>query len=501
MDDGSSLYGALVTALWSDTSAPESASIRNSLCKCSCATEIIYVFGGILQQWSMIDTSMNVKRMILQTMCMTDNRKKVSAFVTETTSVQCSSNTLSISVTVLTPNSTVPAGSLITVTGLNANPQNSGINVQISPPATLSAAEWVAASCVQNCICSDKPQCNMTGLSQGSRCSVWCTSDSILKITTKSPFQNALILLNLENGAVKQVPPQVFIEINGPGFYAAPTLVISAQASEVLSFSVLPSLGVITVTEELPDNFDSSNGIWRGSAAGQRNTLQFSILPNLDILPGALITISGLTRSNYSVSFPSIRQISGNVGNISVHSWIPLEGTVILVVGGQFFDNTVIIGAMQSVIFGLELETPCQSSSSPATCQAGLISGAYPTITIEASRVGPSKRCTTLRQAVTGQVLVPKQSSTPFFPFLSISSSTCFPGECNKMTLTITVNRCIAGSDNMYILVSGLVGMDIDSKCLATCSKDSLSVQLQDAVAGIYQIESDLAFIYFLFIF
>jgi hypothetical protein len=426
--------------------------------------------------------------MILQTMCMSDNRKKVSAFVYESTSVQCSSNALTISLAVLTPNSTVPAGSLITVTGLNANPQISGINVQISSPATLSATEWVPPSCIQNCICSEKSQCNRTGLSQGSRCSVWCTSDSILKISTSSPFQSASISVQVENGAAKQVPPQVFIEINGPGFYAAPTLVISGQASEVLSFSIPPSLGIIAVTEELPDNFDSSNGIWRGSAAGQRNTLQFSILPNLDILPGALITISGLTRSNYSVSFPSIRQTAGNIINISVHSWMPLEGTVILVVGGEFFDNTVILGAMQSAVFGVELETPCQSSSSPAQCQTSLISGLNPTLTIEASRLGPRKLCSTLRQAITGQVLIPKQTSTPFFPYLSISSSNCFPGECNKMTLTITVNRCIFGSDNMYILFSGLAGMDADPKCSATCTRDPSSVQLQDAVAGIYSV-------------
>ena len=36
----------------------------------------------------------------------------------------------------------------------------------------------------------------------------------------------------------------------------------------------------------------------------------------------------------------------------------------------------------------------------------------------------------------------------------------------------------------MYILFSGLIGMDSDAKCSSGCNRDSSSIQLQDGVSG-----------------
>lgn len=486
LDNGSSLYNALNVALWGDPLSPQSLSMRSTLCKCSCATDIIQVFGSILQQWSLIDNSITTRRNLLQNMCVTDNRKQISAVVSETSSVQCASNSLSISLLVLTVNASVPAGAVISITGLNANVPISGLTVQLSPPALVAGFDWSPASCNLDCLCSDRVQCNRTGIVQGSRCTVWCDSDSVLKITSAFPFQSSVLSVKLENGPTMQVPPQILIEIDGPNFYSPPTPAISSQSTEVLSFGTAPVF-VSSVVEDAPDTFDSIGGIWRGSAPGQRNTLKFSIQPNLDLLPGSLITISGLIRSgNASMALPTIRQIPGYFVNISILSWSPTDGIIVLVLGTSFLDTSIVIGSMQIISFGLEFDTPCQSTGSSSACQTQAVSLATvsPILTLEGSRLGPRKSCFSVKQGITGQVLVPRQTFLPFFPNLTITSSTCFPGECNKITFLISVNRCIYGTDNMYILFSGLLGMDPDARCSAGCNRDTSSIALQDGTLG-----------------
>ena len=484
LDGGSSIYEALVAAFWSDPASDLSISAKSNLCKCSCATEIIQVFGAILLQWSVIDLSMTARRNSLLTMCATDNRKTLAVFISESSPVQCAANSLSISITVLTPNATVPAGSLIVITGLDAYAPVLGLSPQLSSPAILAGFEWSPASFDQNCLCSDKSQCNRTGLVQGSRCTVWSQSDSVLTLTSGFPFRSTVVTVNLENGAAKQAPPQVTVEIDGAGFYSPPTAAVSSQPIEVLSFGTTPSLGLVTVSEDLPDFFDLSAGIWRGSAPGQRNTLKFTIQPNIDVFPGTLITIWGLVRSgNASAITPTIRQLTGLLTNISVYSWDPADGIIVLVISSANADSTLVVGSMQTISFGLEFITPCQSSVLGPSCPAGPVSG-YPNLMIEASRLGPRKTCYSPMQTIAGQVLVPRQTSMPFFPNITITASTCFPGECNTLTVLISVNQCIFGTDNMYILFSGLIGMDSDAKCSSGCNRDSSSIQLQDGVSG-----------------
>jgi len=237
-----------------------------------------------------------------------------------------------------------------------------------------------------------------------------------MKITSGIPFNSAIITVTLENGLAIQAPPQIFVEINGPGFFASRTLAISSQATEILSFRDLPSLGFVSVTEDSSDVFDQLSGVWRGSAAGQRNTLKFSIQPNLDVFPGAIFTISGLVRTNSSVSKPTIRQQPKNLlSNLTVYSWLPNDGILILIIQSVNLDGPAIIGSMQNVSFGVEFDTPCVSSTISSACQSSLLSTQYPTIAIEATRLGPKRTCSSLKQNVNGQVFIPKQSSNPFF--------------------------------------------------------------------------------------
>ena len=477
-----SIAGTVANAIASDRSQ-STLNARQSICICSCAADIIAVYIGILQQWSLLNPSLSSKISILQSMCTSDFKRTISAAVYESSSVQCATNNISIS---LNASDTVPIGSVITILGLNAKGSLAGLQLTTLPPSLLSSFQWNDASCTNYCpstrLCPGPTSCNpsgsgwQAGVQRPSRCGPWCDTDAVLQLITNGTFVNMSFSLILENGCLPNQPmPAIFVSITGPNFFVPVTPVLQVQ--QVLSFQSSPALTVLSVSEDPPDNFDAVSGIWRGNAVGQKNTVKFVVQPNVDLYAGTNITISGLISAlTQSKAAPSIRQLSPLVNSIVVDSWVASSGTVALRLTSVNSNPLMIAG--NTYAFGLEVDMPQDISN--ALSQS-------PNITFEASGLGPRRACCCIsaKQTIQTRILVPQQSLLPFFPSQSIGQSSCNPGECNTLTVTVVTSQAVVSPrDNVYIQISGFVGMDTDLSCTPTCDKLASRIPLQDAVPG-----------------
>jgi len=212
LDGGVSLHVAVTTALAGDNSSA-ALNARKSICLCSCASDIIVVYSGILAQWSILNPSLTSKISLLQSMCASNVVRSASAIISEATSVQCATNTLQIYINV---SDTVPSGSAITVYGLNAKSSANGIQVQSKPFAIVSSFQWSEAVCPTYCtpsrLCPGQTTCNSsgsgwaTGVQRYSRCSPWCEADAVLVIVTNGTFSSANFSVVLENGCIPNQP-------------------------------------------------------------------------------------------------------------------------------------------------------------------------------------------------------------------------------------------------------------------------------------------------------
>jgi len=482
-DAGTSISAAVAIAISSDMTQA-TLDARKSICMCSCAADIVAVYSGILLQWSLINPSLSSKIGILQSMCSSDFKRTVSAVIYESTSVQCATNNISIS---LSASDNVPNGSVITIIGLNAKLPQGGMQILTTPSFLLSSFLWTEASCTDYCpptkLCPGLSSCNpsgsgwQAGVQRPSRCVPWCDTDAVLQITTKGTFVNANISILLENGCLPNQPlPTIFVSINGPSFFVPVTPVVQMQ--QVLTFQSPPALAVLSISEDAADTFDAAAGIWRGNALGQRNTVKFVVQPNVDVFAGANITISGMISAvSPTKSFPTVRQSPLLLSNIVVDSWVSISGTVVLRLISPNSSAVMIAGNVYS--FGLEVDMP--QDISDALSQG-------PTIALEASGLGPRRACCCIsaKQTIRSQVLVPRQTLLPTFPVQSIGQSTCSPGECNTVTVTISVNQVVTSPrDNVYCQISGFLGMDTDPSCSSSiCEKNPSRIPLQDGIAG-----------------
>jgi hypothetical protein len=479
--------GSAVAMAISGDRSQTTLNARKSICMCSCAADIISVYSGIFLQWSLLNPSISSKISILQSMCASDYKRTVSAKVSESSPVQCANNNISI---LLNASDTVPHGSVITITGLNAKASLGGLQIQALPQSLISSFQWIEATCRSYCppsrLCRGLSSCNSTGsgwqagVQKNSRCSPWCDSDSVLQLTTNGTFVSTVISLMLENGCLPNQPiPNITVSINGPSFLVPPTAVV--QTEQVLTFQSPPGLSVVSVSEDSQDVFDVVAGIWRGNAFGQRNTVRFEVQPNVEVYAGANITITGLISSAIpSQSAPTVRQSPTMVTSMIVNSWTANTGRIVLSLTN--FNSSAIMIAGSTYVFGLEIDMPQDSSNALAQS---------PNLTFEASGLGPRRACCCIatKQNIPTRILVPQQSLRPFFPMQSIGQSICSPGECNTITITIAINRAVANpKDNMYIQISGLLGMDADPQCSPACDKISSRLPLQDVLPGLMNI-------------
>ena len=456
--------------------------MQSSICKCSCASEIRNIYGGLLQQWSLLNDAVNPGIVVLNSMCKADYVRSISATISESNSVQCASNNLNITIAVTSPNSFIPSGSVITLVGLNADDPLNGLQVKLSPPSLLQSFVWSKASCSPYCIpsraCPVSSSCNSSVTSQRpTQCSQWCDVDGVVQITVKESFQNTSILITVNNPcAGSRFAPAISIAVAGPKFFS-PFLILKQPSTPVLMSSSPPIFGNFLVTEDQPDQYDPLTRIWRGSALGQVNTLLFSFTTNVDLFSGTNITISGLKYSlAQNLKSPSIRQSPALFTDLVVDLWSSDSGTISLRVSSKL--EGPVIPAKQILSFGLEVTMPLTSGTALKTS---------PILTVGATGLGPRRACccSVAQFVYPTQVLVPKSSSLPFFPTRRIGQSTCSPGECNTISLTIAVNTAVnSATDSFFLMVTGLNGMDLNSVCSASCNVANSIVSLQDITPG-----------------
>ena len=478
----------VASALFLDPSSPTALAAQSTICGCSCASEIRNIYGGILWQWSLLNDEISPSIAVLSSFCKADYIRSISASISESTSVQCATNYLSVALAVTSSNSVVPSGSVITLVGLNADVPPNGVQVSLSPPTLLQSFAWSQASCSQYCIpnkpCASSPSCNNAvpnANQRPSQCLQWCDEDAILTIIVNQSFQETTILITVNNPCLgARFAPEISVAISGQRFYAPPTAVKQPNPLVLMS-SVAPSFKNFQVNQDVSDQFDPQYQVWRGSALGQRNTLIFSFTPNVDVYSGTNITISGLFYSLYqNSSSPTIRQLPSLFTSLVVDSWFPGSGTIYLRISSNLTGPVFIAGQLLS--FGLEVTMPLTSASALK---------ASPNLTIGASGLGPRRACccTVAWFTVATQVLVPKSTSIPFFAMSSIGQSTCFPGECNTISLTIAVNTAVNSPSNVFLLViTGLEGMDLSSNCGTSCNTGKSVLVLGDVTPGSYLI-------------
>ena len=480
MEQGLDLHTTLAISLWTDDQI--ALKTRASVCKCSCAPDIIAVYGGLLSQWSTISPAVTSKVNILQSMCKSDVIKSVSVSISDSSSVQCASNTLLIQINT---SEAVPPGSLVIIYGLNAKASYGTVQVRPYPVSLLSSFRFTEAYCPKYCLpsklCQDATNCD--GPNSGprsSRCTEWCDSDAVLELETRESFTNCTISVMVDNACAPVQPrPSISLVINGPSYHVPKTPVISA--TPVLSFQEPPTFNDLTVSEDRSDSLDS--GTWRGNAFGQRNTLNFSFRPNLDVYTGANITLTGIMGTNLRGPAPTIRNLATFLTTLSVENWDATSGRVLLRVTGLNLSPVMLAGKAYS--FGLELWMPLDiGTNSPV--QSSVVS-------LEASGLGPRRACccVAVQQNVLSpsRFLIPVQSRLPFFPLRSIGQSSCYPGECNTVSVTIVVNRAISSPrDNMYILISGFTGLDTGESCTPSCDIAASRVPLEDVEPGNYSV-------------
>jgi hypothetical protein len=267
------------------------------------------------------------------------------------------------------------------------------------------------------------------------------------------------------------------VSITGPQYFAPATAVIQ-PIEGILQSGTPASFNLLSISEDPPDLlFDNISGIWRGSAFGQRNTLNVSFLPNLDVFSGANITLSGLFSSKRQTErAPSVRQLESLVTDLVVESWLPATGRLVLRVSSA--RDGPVFKAQQLAAFGLEIDMPLNSSLSLTIS---------PVLTIEASGLGPRRECCCTLQSrkIWTQVLISKPTNLNFFSSAKIAQTCCFPGECNTISISFSISKAVASpSDNLYVFISGFSGMNMDQLCSPLCSKSPSNVLIQDTVTG-----------------
>jgi len=497
IEESMSLHQSLEIALWSPLSCPRGAEMRRKICECSCWSSIVEIYGPMMQQWASYDDEVSQKLGLLHTMC---KRDVVSAFeseFSESSTTQCGLNSIQVT---LNPVAPLPAGSVITIIGLNGDPYGD-IRLNAISSSFLGDLEWKASTCSQ--WCSKSGMCPSTGNAEddsclarptpatgkatSSRCVRWCDEDAVLTVKVQSPMPGnttVVISVTMLNPPFHQTPSPLVVSASGSGFYMKPTEIKPISGSSgVLSARTWPAFTDFTVSEDPCDGaFDSTDQIWRGSCAGMINTLVFSLTPNLELYAGSRITISGLYRSgNASWAPPVFREMSGMLKALSIELWDSATGTLTLrVTEGDGEPNSPVLRTGIQSKFALEFQMPSESDD-PAIVK--------PDITVDVSRAGQKLNCNfeTFVMSNVG-VLKSKYPDVKSFETRKVGVSTCYPGECNTITITFASNRFFKEDvDDVYIVITGLLGMDNSLVCnpASTCGDpDVNSIPLSDDVEG-----------------
>ncbi len=489
MIDDSPLHQSLEIALWSPLTCARGKEMRKKVCECSCWSQIVDVYTPMFQQWGMYDADVNKRLNLLQTMC-TNN--VVGAFtvntVEETTTAQCGVNTITMR---LRSSLALPAGAKITITGLNTRASEQTLDITSFPAALIATkADFTAAKCTQ--WCSQVGLCPSTGsaVSDGclaipteasgfvtsNRCMQWCEDNAVITVTVAQEAAantEFTFSFNMLNPSMSQQPAVVAVSASAAGLYIPPSISSPRPVGKagVLAASTSPRFDTFTVTElPCPGSFDASSQMWKGSCAGMMNTLTVSMKPNIQLLSGARITLSGLTRCEQLCPKDLLWQPpSVLAGFLQTDSWDSPSGTLVLRVA-----STMNAGDVAS--FTMDFQMP----------QFPDPSGDKQPVKISASRGGPELSCDFLETTSATSVLIAKMLAPFSFITKKVTPTRCSPGLCNEISLDISVNQALAQSQGEVIInVTGFQGMVRDLQCMRDggqreCNDDGESIMLYD---------------------
>jgi len=461
----------------------------------------------MMSQWSYYDDLVVEKLDLLRTMCQREAVSDFESEVSESSTTQCGLNSIAVT---LKPFVAVPAGTIITIVGLNGGEPNGVIQLDAMSSSFLGNAQWEAFTCSQWCsksgMCpqsgsAEDDSCHArttsaTGQITGKRCVRWCDTDAKLTVTVLRNIPAAtktIISVTMLNPTFSQMPiPLKVSASSGSGLYIEPREILTVSGSGgVLAASMAPVITDVQVTEDPCGGvFDTNTNKWRGSCAGMINTIIFSMKFSLELHAGTRIIISGLVRSGSSWPPPNFRDLPGMLKELSVEKWESSTGTLTLMVlemGPARNSSVVPVG--QTAKFALEFEMPFLTNGDEGqvnTCEHNAVK---PDITIDVNHAGPQRNCDFVPFFLSNTALLkPKSPADNSFERRIVGSSTCFPGECNSISVTFSPNRALSEVDDVVIVLTGLFGMTKSPVCnpSTTCgNSDGNLIPLLDVDTGL----------------
>ncbi len=497
MIDDMPLHQSLEIALWSPSTCPRGKEMRMKVCECSCWSQIVDVYTPMFQQWGMYDASVNEKLTLLQTMCASNVVGTLLVnTVEESSTAQCGINNITIR---MRASLSLPAGTEITITGLNAQMAEDSPVVSSTPQGLIAqGGRFKQAHCTQWCTqvglcpstgsavsdgCLAMPT-EASGMVTGGRCAQWCDEDAIVVLTVarEAPANTDFSFsFRMLNPSMNQQPAIVTVTASAAGLYI-PTTVSSARPigkPGVLSASSSPQFDPLTFTvTELPcpGTFDTASQKWKGSCAGMLNTLTISMKPNVRLLPGARVTLSGLTRCEQACDMDVLWPAPVvNATTLQVDTWNSPSGILVLRVSASPLNEDEVM------TFSLDVQMP-QFPDPPADKAP---------VKISASRGGPELSCNFLETSSASPVLVAKRPSMFSFTRRTVKQQKCSPGMCNEITVELSVNQALDQSQgDVVININGFRGMERDAKCaqVSECNDDGESIPLFDQATGMQAI-------------
>ena len=380
-----------------------------------------------------------------------------------------------------------------------------GEGASLRLPPHLAFESWSPAVCqedyspIKSCVTAGAPDSCGGVSSTDTSCRSesrhrWCDSQAslVLKVTRDiDPCAEMVVGLRMHNPPFQQLGVHVIISGFGPDMTIEPTqATVQAGMDSVLSSIETPMFTHFSVTElgctaendvgisgmDAPQLCDKDSMYkyvdqltWRGSCAGMYNELVIVLEPNIDLDSGSRITISGLKRSGApGLEEPEVVTGTDFFEHVGLVDWNHTSGTAVLAIleSDCLEPATMKSGIPHKIKLLFEMPTVIDFVSSDQKVRP------FASASLPAARPLKSASCTTDGEDMCllppayqdAPVLETRESSQPSFVVRSISQETCDPGACSDLTLSFTPNRRI--DDSSYVIISGLVGMDVCSSCL-----------------------------------
>ena len=383
------------------------------------------------------------------------------------------------------------------------------VYTHVSKGGKFGVSEWKPASCTEGCAEAARASDVDTCWKQDT-CVRWCDEPAILvfSVTQTIPAgSDMLIELEFLNPQVQQTSTTVNVSGTGPRLFIVPT--VDKSDPRILMAKTAPSFEVFSVSErECADTQAEppadSGGIWvsSGKCAGQQNTIEFTIKPNIGLAPGTLITITGLDTGSRFQAAPTIASESNLFVHLGVVSWqsscpglnpsgyeascgiltlrvLPHSAGIFNLEPAPTSGKSYCVDASSSIPsdsltkFGLVFDMPSLKNTV----------GGSPSIS--ASHENGMVACSLESKISANKVLKSEEPQRKSFVLRNITQRTCLPGQCSTITVQFAVNDVLL-KDSLVVLTM-LDGMQKSDSCYSTgqCQNlDKEALPLDDGLDG-----------------